>query len=183
VLLIALSASACTGGAETPATSRGVNGTCNAQGDHNVVCSTVQRPPMRTPAQWAAEVEKHCKAMEPALDQDSEAIDSIDSDKLQAHDKQEVRKFARAVAKFQDHYADLAKQIQYVRPPTYSKQAVTRFIDLFNRRGEDLNKSASAIESGTFFAPLQAWFHISNFNRKSKEVEANAEQLNVPSCG
>jgi hypothetical protein len=183
-LLIALSmaASACTGGGDTPATSQDIKGTCNAQGDHNVVCATVQRPPVRTPAQWAAEAERLCRAMEPKLDQDSKAVDSIDSDKLKAQDEREIRRFARIIADFQDHYSTLASQLQNVKPPTYSAASVRRFLDLYNRRGEDLNKTAAAVEDGGFFAPLEAYFHISNFNRKSKEIEATAEQLNVPSC-
>lgn len=144
--------------------------------------SSVSAAPVRTPRQWAAEVDVKCRDMELAFDRDDKARDAVDQGKLQSNDKAEIEKFAVVIGRFQDHYATLAAQIHNVPPPAYSAEAVKEWLDLFDERGERLNKAASAVVSGGMIGALSAWWHMSKFSSLSDDIEARGEQLGIRSC-
>jgi hypothetical protein len=160
-----------------------IQGNCNAQGDGNIVnCKGASLPPVRTPGQWAVEVEGACKRMEPRFDHDLTAMRTVDDQVLLSGDKKELARFAGILNTFYDHYTTLTSSINSIKPPSYSADSANDWRRLFNQRGTEVNQAISGVEEGGLVGRVQAASFFYHYSTLTDKVLAKAKQLGIESC-
>jgi hypothetical protein len=160
-----------------------IQGDCNAQGDGNIVnCKRAGLPPVRTPRQWAVEVEVVCKRMEPKFDHDLAAMRTVDDQVLLSGDERELARFAGILTTFYEHYTTLSSRINSIKPPSYSDDSANDWRRLFNQRGTEVNQAISGVEEGGLVGRAQAAAFFYHYSTLTDKVLAKAKQLGIEAC-
>ncbi len=137
---------------------------------------------VRTPQEWAAQVNPVCRAMYPTLVADLNRVNSFPQSAYSASVLEP--QIPRAYDKFSADYTKIAARLQAIGQPSDSDAAVNQWLTDFANRGTSLYRADGAIDNvnGNMLDRLSYAYYIEKFVVETNDMQSLSTQVGVPAC-